>query len=176
MDDTYPLHEGCRGQTAANKFFGTWSRELQKPSPSLMRALSRAELHHFIEGGIYLAVATTALLLQPLVLKKAIGFIQTYGTPEGSAIEYGLFLAVCMAVPAVIKALMFQMYWFALTFLYMYLHRIFAAIIFRKALTISNEARTHHSTGEMVSYLSVDADNVAAFIHYMHDFWNIPLQ
>ncbi|KAJ2891978.1 hypothetical protein GGI21_005720, partial [Coemansia aciculifera] len=49
-------------------------------------------------------------------------------------------------------------------------------MIFRKVLRLSNESRSRHTVGEIVSYLSVDADRIAVAVNYVHCLWCYPLQ
>ncbi|KAL5975296.1 Canalicular multispecific organic anion transporter 2 [Asimina triloba] len=50
------------------------------------------------------------------------------------------------------------------------------AIIYRKGLTLSSHSRQSHASGEIINFMSVDAERVGDFSWYMHDLWMVPLQ
>ncbi|XP_042515302.1 ABC transporter C family member 3-like [Macadamia integrifolia] len=50
------------------------------------------------------------------------------------------------------------------------------SMIYRKGLKLSNEARQGHTSGELINFMSVDADRVGDFSFYMHDLWTMILQ
>ncbi|KAL8033434.1 hypothetical protein ABFX02_13G158900 [Erythranthe guttata] len=50
------------------------------------------------------------------------------------------------------------------------------AKIYNKGLTLSGQSRQGHTTGEIINFMSVDAERIGDFGWYMHDPWMIVLQ
>ncbi|KAL5975298.1 Canalicular multispecific organic anion transporter 2 [Asimina triloba] len=50
------------------------------------------------------------------------------------------------------------------------------AMIYRKGLTLSSHSRQSRTSGEIINFMSVDAERVGEFSWYMHDLWMVPLQ
>lgn len=52
----------------------------------------------------------------------------------------------------------------------------FMAAIYRKGFLLSSQARQRHTSGEIINYMSVDADRIGDFSWYLQEFWSVPLQ
>ncbi|KAI8318746.1 hypothetical protein GQ54DRAFT_66140, partial [Martensiomyces pterosporus] len=176
MDDLYALPKELAGEEPGSKFFDVWSNERSKAYPSLLRALFRGTRKDIAVSGMFFLIATASQLVQPLLLKQVIAFFQQHGAAEGASLEHGIMLALAMGTLAMVRALTYQAYWYVLMRPYLYLVKILSALVYRKALLMSSESRSSHTTGEIVSYLSVDADKVAVAINFIHYTWNYPLQ
>jgi len=50
------------------------------------------------------------------------------------------------------------------------------AAIYRKGLLLSSQARQRHTSGEIINYMSVDAERIGDFSWYLQEFWSVPLQ
>ncbi|XLU63251.1 hypothetical protein S245_022460, partial [Arachis hypogaea] len=48
--------------------------------------------------------------------------------------------------------------------------------IYNKALTLSCQSKQGHTSGEMINFMTVDAERVGTFTWYMHDLWRVALQ
>ncbi|CAL5405396.1 unnamed protein product [Camellia sinensis] len=53
---------------------------------------------------------------------------------------------------------------------------VLVAMIYKKGLTISGQSKKGHTSGEIINFMSVDAERVADFSWYMHDPWLVILQ
>ncbi|XP_077211022.1 ABC transporter C family member 3-like isoform X2 [Tasmannia lanceolata] len=50
------------------------------------------------------------------------------------------------------------------------------AMIYKKGLSLSSRSRQVHTSGEIINFMSVDAERVGDFSWYMHDLWMVPVQ
>ncbi|KAI3966073.1 hypothetical protein MKW92_040610, partial [Papaver armeniacum] len=48
--------------------------------------------------------------------------------------------------------------------------------IYRKGLTLSSQSRQGHTSGEIINFMTVDAERIGDFSWNMHDLWMIPIQ
>ncbi|KAJ2522441.1 hypothetical protein H4217_000740 [Coemansia sp. RSA 1939] len=59
---------------------------------------------------------------------------------------------------------------------YLWLLKVLSALVYRKVLHLSNKSKTQHTTGELVSYQSVDIENLTLAVNYVHCLWDYPLR
>ncbi|XP_057851270.2 putative ABC transporter C family member 15 [Cryptomeria japonica] len=50
------------------------------------------------------------------------------------------------------------------------------ATIYRKGLMLSSQSRHKHMSGEIINYMSVDAQRIGVFCWYVHDIWMVPFE
>uniref|UniRef100_A0A5B7AW34 ABC-type xenobiotic transporter n=1 Tax=Davidia involucrata TaxID=16924 RepID=A0A5B7AW34_DAVIN len=50
------------------------------------------------------------------------------------------------------------------------------AMIYNKGLTLSSQSKQGHTSGEIINFMTVDAERVGDFSWYMHDLWLVLLQ
>ncbi|AES96106.2 multidrug resistance protein ABC transporter family protein [Medicago truncatula] len=53
---------------------------------------------------------------------------------------------------------------------------LLVTLIYNKALTLSSQSRQCHTSGEIINFMTVDAETVGSFSWYMHDLWIVALQ
>ncbi|XP_047318289.1 ABC transporter C family member 3-like [Impatiens glandulifera] len=53
---------------------------------------------------------------------------------------------------------------------------VLIAKIYQKGLTLSCQSKQGHTSGEIINFMSVDAERVGNFVWYMHDPWLVVLQ
>ncbi|KAF6145054.1 hypothetical protein GIB67_013405 [Kingdonia uniflora] len=50
------------------------------------------------------------------------------------------------------------------------------AVVYQKGLTLSSQSRQDRTSGEIINYMTVDAERIGDFTWNMHDLWMVPLQ
>ncbi|KAJ1392542.1 P-loop containing nucleoside triphosphate hydrolase [Sesbania bispinosa] len=53
---------------------------------------------------------------------------------------------------------------------------LLVTMIYNKALTISCQSKQGHTSGEIINFMTVDAERVGVFSWYLHDLWMVALQ
>ncbi|KAI3838912.1 hypothetical protein MKX03_002688 [Papaver bracteatum] len=53
---------------------------------------------------------------------------------------------------------------------------VLVGIIYQKGLTLSSKSRQSHTSGEIINFMTVDADRIGDFSWYMHNLWLAPVQ
>ncbi|XP_004491490.1 ABC transporter C family member 3-like [Cicer arietinum] len=70
-----------------------------------------------------------------------------------------------------------QRHWFfRLQQLGLRIRALLVTMIYNKALTLSCQSRQGHTSGEIINFMTVDAERVGVFSWYMHDLWLVVLQ
>ncbi|CAL5190730.1 unnamed protein product [Lathyrus oleraceus] len=70
-----------------------------------------------------------------------------------------------------------QRHWFfRLQQLGLRIRGLLVTMIYKKTLTLSCQSRQCHTSGEIINFMTVDAERVGIFSWYMHDMWLVVLQ
>lgn len=89
---------------------------------------------------------------------------------EGYVLAFGLYLAKC------VESLSQRQWYFRARRLGLQLTSLLTAAIFRKQLKLSNSSKLVHSSGEIMSYATVDAYRIGEFPFWFHQTWTTSLQ
>ncbi|KAF8409705.1 hypothetical protein HHK36_005784 [Tetracentron sinense] len=49
-------------------------------------------------------------------------------------------------------------------------------MIYKKGLTLSSQSRQEHTSGEIINFMTVDAERIGEFSFYIHEIWLVPVQ
>ncbi|KAF8409706.1 hypothetical protein HHK36_005785 [Tetracentron sinense] len=49
-------------------------------------------------------------------------------------------------------------------------------MIYKKGLTLSSQSRQGHTSGEIINFMTVDAERIGEFSWYIHEIWMVPVQ
>ncbi|KAI8318340.1 hypothetical protein GQ54DRAFT_92075, partial [Martensiomyces pterosporus] len=177
MEDTWELSREYHPKAVTEKFQHNWQEELRSGQPSLFRAMMRTYGASLALGGFYKLVKDLVSFLNPVLLSRLIGFVGTYNTPNAEPIENGYFYAVSMFVVASVQTAAFQQHWVQNQKVNCLLKTSYTTAIYRKTMTLSNDARQNYNVGGIVTHMSVDSQRVADFIsNFSHHLWSSPLQ
>ncbi|KAH9331197.1 hypothetical protein KI387_003305, partial [Taxus chinensis] len=88
----------------------------------------------------------------------------------------GYVLACAFVVAMLVGSLAQRHLFFKLQQIGLHFKVAFMAAIYRKGLRLSSQSRQKHTSGEIINYMSVDAERIGDFSWYLHEFWNVPLQ
>ncbi|KAJ2156306.1 hypothetical protein GGF46_005277 [Coemansia sp. RSA 552] len=172
QEDLFDVPRAVAGANMFDKFLAEWDTQDPADRTSLLRVLCRGIRHDVAISGFYMALSSVAQLLQPLVLKKLIGFFAHHNREMPA--DEGLILALAMGSLGLVRAVAYQAHWHVLMKPYLWLENVLAALVYRKLLRLSNESRAKHTTGEIASYLGIDVGAVATSINYVHYVWDHP--
>ncbi|XP_026349643.2 ATP-binding cassette sub-family C member 2 [Ursus arctos] len=112
------------------------------------------------------------MFLNPQLLKLLISFANDRGT----YIWTGYLYSVLFFVVALIQSLCLQGYFQMCFKLGVTVRTTILASIYKKALTLSNQARKQYTIGETVNLMSVDAQKLMDVTSYLHLLWSNVLQ
>lgn len=140
------------------------------------RSLAKATLL-----SVWKEVVLSAFLSTILVCASYVGpylmdaFVQyLYGNQQ---FRYqGYALAASFFVAKLTESLAQRQLYFKLQKIGIHFKVAFIAAIYKKGLLLSSQARQRHTSGEIINYMSVDAERIGDFSWYLHEFWCVPLQ
>lgn len=177
QDDLWNLRSRDTTKVAGEALQAAWDMELEKKKPNLWIALARSFGGPYLRGAMIKTISDALAFVQPQLLRLLISFIGSYGkggTPQpairGVAIALGMFAtSVCQTAA-----------------LHQYFQRAFetgmrvkaslTAMIYAKSLRLSNESRAKKSTGDIVTYMSVDQQRLSDLAQWGQQLWSAPFQ
>ncbi|XP_061349006.1 ABC transporter C family member 3-like [Gastrolobium bilobum] len=103
------------------------------------------------------------------------GFVQ-YLNGERKFENEGLVLVSSFFVAKLVECLTRRHWYFRLQQVGIRMQALLVTIIYNKALTLSCQSKQGHTTGEIINFMTVDAERVCDFSWHMHDLWMVVLQ
>ncbi|KAG0010325.1 hypothetical protein BGZ81_002824, partial [Podila clonocystis] len=173
MDDLWALRKEDQSKNVSLTFADAWERELRKPSPSLIRALSNAFGKPFYIAGLWKAVNDILGFAQPVLLKEMLRFVMSYKKGEQPQPIYrGYTIACLMFVCSLSQTTVLHQYFHLCFRTGMHIRAGLVTAIYQKSLRLSNSARQEFTVGEIVNHMSIDAQRVQDLVTYLHVVWS----
>ncbi|CAL1547665.1 unnamed protein product [Lymnaea stagnalis] len=108
----------------------------------------------------------------PMLIEELIAFTQNRKTER----EWkGYVLACSFFVVAMLKTCLYQYHFHVSMTLGMRIKSAVISAVYKKALTISNEAKKESTVGEIVNLMSVDCQRIQDATGYIYMLWSMPL-
>eukprot|EP00026_Physarum_polycephalum_P000708 Phypoly_transcript_00709.p1 GENE.Phypoly_transcript_00709~~Phypoly_transcript_00709.p1 ORF type:complete len:1088 (+),score=146.03 Phypoly_transcript_00709:61-3264(+) len=172
MGDLYEMGQEESAQYVSEKITRAWERELKAPKPSLSRALVRAFGAHLALAAIPDLLYTIAGFVGPYIVFALVDFFQD----KNASISHALGLVALFFVVSILECTFLHQYYYYGVTSELRIRTAMSAIIYNKALQLSNKARQAKTVGEIVNLMSVDARRVGAVSLQIHWIWCSPLQ
>ncbi|MCI4394913.1 hypothetical protein PGIGA_G00174300 [Pangasianodon gigas] len=125
-----------------------------------------------IESAIYKLLQDLLSFASPQLLKVMISFTQD----KSIYTWWGYLYAVLLLVVAILQSLFLQQYFQRCFALGMQVRTAIMAVVYKKALVMSNNARKESTVGETVNLMSADAQRFNDVTNFIHLLWSCPLQ
>lgn len=151
-----PLPDDCSTQLVTNQFDIFWAEELQKASPSLLKALFRAFGKEFIRAGFLKFVHDCSIFVGPQVLHAIIVFLRDPDAP----LWYGLALTAAVTISQLTMSFCLRHYFFKLYTTGLRVRTAIVVTVYRKALVLSSGERQTRTLGEITNLMSIDAQRL----------------
>ncbi|KAG8658340.1 ABC transporter C family member 3 isoform X2 [Manihot esculenta] len=126
-----------------------------------------------ILGTAFLAVLYTAASYVGPYLIDA--FVQCL-SGRGQFKNQGYLLASAFLVAKIVECLSQRHWFFRLQQIGIRMRAVLVAMIYNKGLTLSCQSKQGHTSGEIINFMTVDAERIGDFSWYMHDPWLVIIQ
>jgi hypothetical protein len=176
IQDLWELRSQDRTEENSEKFSDAWTLELLKKKPSLLKATFKAYGLMFLSAAFYKLVQDVLAFVQPQLLKKMMEFAKNFTDLGDSKLETGVLIAFSMLLTAILQTVFLHQYFHVCMITGMRLKSAIIAVIYRKALKLSNSSRQTSTVGEIVNLMSVDASRISELFTYLHILWSGPFQ
>ncbi|KAL8492102.1 hypothetical protein ACS0TY_023647 [Phlomoides rotata] len=153
------LEDSCRGSNRVTTIM-------------LAKGLILTTWRDILVSAVYALVYTFASYVGPYLIDTFVQYLNGNGdfTNEGYVLVSAFFIAKlceCLA----------QRHWFFKVQQAGYRARAaLVAKVYNKGLTLSCQSKQGHTTGEIINFMSVDAERIGYFGWFMHDPWMVVLQ
>ncbi|KAE8678046.1 ABC transporter C family member 6 [Hibiscus syriacus] len=88
----------------------------------------------------------------------------------------GYLLVAAFFVAKLVECVSQRRWFFKLHQVGIRMNAVLVAMIYNKGLTLSCQSKQSHTSGEIINFMTVDAERVGDFSWYMHDPWMVTLQ
>ncbi|OMO98911.1 hypothetical protein COLO4_13638 [Corchorus olitorius] len=88
----------------------------------------------------------------------------------------GYLLVTAFFVAKLVECLSQRRWFFKLQQVGIRMRAVLVTMIYNKGLTLSCQSKQSHTSGEIINFMTVDAERVGDFSWYMHDPWMVALQ
>ncbi|KAL0690461.1 hypothetical protein Bca4012_090139 [Brassica carinata] len=162
---------------AYTKFSQAWDTLLAEGSLTKERNLVfRAIAKVYFKENIFTAVCalfrTIAVVSLPLMLYVFVN----YANSDHRDLRIGLFNLSCLVLLKLVESLSMRHWYFAARRSGMRIRSALMVAAYKKQLKLSSLGRKHHSSGEIVNYIVVDAYRMGEFLWWFHSGWSVTLQ
>ncbi|KAJ6701816.1 ABC TRANSPORTER C FAMILY MEMBER 10-LIKE [Salix koriyanagi] len=151
---------------------GTRKQKGLSNSLSMLSVIISLHWKKILISGICALIKVLSLATGPLFLKAFIDVAEGKAAfeYEGYVLTVGLFLA------KVLESLSERHWRFQTRLIGIQVRSMLSAAIYQKQLRLSNAAKIDHSSGEIVSYVAVDAYRIGEFPFWFHQIWATSIQ
>ncbi|ETN40306.1 uncharacterized protein HMPREF1541_04582 [Cyphellophora europaea CBS 101466] len=176
-DDLWNLRQRDTTKVTGDLLQRAWELELEKKKPSLWIALGRAFGGPYLRGALIKTVSDSLAFIQPQLLRLLIKFVDSYrhGNVPQPAIR-GVAIALAMFATSVCQTAALHQYFQRAFETGMRVKASLTSMIYSKSLKLSNESRATKSTGDIVTYMSVDQQRLSDLCQWGQQLWSAPFQ
>ncbi|KIW71014.1 hypothetical protein PV04_03236 [Phialophora macrospora] len=177
QDDLWNLRNRDSTRVTGDLLQKAWAIELEKKKPSLWIALARAFGGPYLRGAFIKTISDSLAFVQPQLLRLLITFVDSYrpGHEPQPAIR-GVAIALAMFITSICQTAALHQYFQRAFETGMRVKSSLTAMIYSKSLRLSNESRATKSTGDIVTYMSVDQQRLADLAQWGQQLWSAPFQ
>jgi len=174
QQNLWGIQKKSESTTLADRFEKEWETEMQKPKGkrSLFRAMLRFFRTKIIQTGLLNLSQNCILLVTPVLIRMFLQWVENDDAPlwRGYMLA-GLMFLVGSLINGILSSHMFiQLYTVGMD-----IRTVLNATVYRKSLNLSNTARQTVSTGEVVTYMSNDAEKLPQSALSFHNLWVTPI-
>ncbi|KAM7463735.1 hypothetical protein LguiA_031856 [Lonicera macranthoides] len=174
-EDIPKLRKADRAETCYTDFVDQLNKQKQiDPSsqPSILRTIVLCHWKDIFISGFFALLKIITISAGPLLLNA---FIKVAEGNESFKNE-GYVLAILLFFAKSLESLSQRQWYFQTRIIGLKVRSLLTAAIYKKQLRLSNAAKTMHSAGEIMNYVTVDAYRIGEFPFWFHQLWTTSLQ
>ncbi|XWS27754.1 hypothetical protein CRYUN_Cryun25bG0007800 [Craigia yunnanensis] len=138
----------------------------------LVKALFLSAWKDILSTALFAFISTVASYVGPYLIDT---FVQ-YLNGQREFKNEGYLLVTAFFVAKLVECISQRSWFFKLQQVGVRLRAVLVTMIYNKGLTLSCQSKQSHTSGEMINFMTVDADRVGEFSFYLHDMWIAALQ
>ncbi|KAH6804617.1 multidrug resistance-associated protein 14 [Perilla frutescens var. frutescens] len=174
-EDMPQLREDDRAESCYLLFMEVYSRRKESdPSarPSILKTILLCHWKEIVVSGLFAFLKVITVSAGPVLLKA---FIKV---AEGNASsEYEKYVLVAtLFITKIMESVSQRQWYFRSRLIGLKIRSLLTAAVYQKQLKLSNAAKLMHSSGEIMSYVTVDAYRIGEFPFWFHQIWTTSVQ
>ena len=138
----------------------------------LVKALILASWREILFTALLAILNTLASYVGPYLIDTFVQYLN--GRREFKNEGYVLVMVFCVA--KLVECLSARHWYFRLQLVGIRAKAVLITMIYNKGLTLSCQSKQSHTTGEIINFMSVDAERIGDLSWYIHDPWMIIVQ
>ncbi|XP_017247445.1 ABC transporter C family member 3 [Daucus carota subsp. sativus] len=138
----------------------------------LVKALMYTTWKEYLFTAVLAFVNTVSTYVGPYLIDSLVQYLN--GRREFK--NEGYFLVSAFVIAKVIESLTVRQWYFKLQQVGNRAKAALIALVYHKGLTLSGQSKKSHTSGEIINFMTVDAERIGDFSWYMHDPWLVFLQ
>ncbi|MBA0843808.1 hypothetical protein Goarm_000967 [Gossypium armourianum] len=138
----------------------------------LVKALLFSVWKDILWTGLFVFMYTVASYVGPYLIDTFVQYLNGQRVFKNE----GYLLVTAFFVAKLVECTSQRWWFFKLQQVGIRLRAVLIAMIYNKGLTLSCQSKQSQTSGEIINYMTVDAERVDDFSWYMHDLWMVPLQ
>ncbi|KAL7841862.1 hypothetical protein SRHO_G00255530 [Serrasalmus rhombeus] len=146
--------------------------ETNYPHSWLVPSIAKTFKWVLIESAFFKLLQDLLAFVSPQLLKLLIGFTKDKSVHAWQGYVYASLLLLV----AIIHSMFLQQFTLRCFKLGMRVRAAITAAVYKKALTLSNDARKESTVGQMVTLISADAQRFNEVTNFIHLLWSCPVQ
>jgi ABC-type multidrug transport system fused ATPase/permease subunit len=177
QSDLPPLPKFLKTKVLSTTLQKNWNIQLNSSSkPSLTNALIKSFGTPFVIGGFFKLIQDCIAYTQPQLLKQLILFVNDYHNDPSIPLTKGFMIVFAMFGLSVIQTAALHQYFERAYDTSIKVKSSLTAIIYQKSLSLSIEAKSSKTTGDIVNLMSVDTQRVQDLCQTLQLIWSGPFQ
>jgi len=138
----------------------------------LVKSLVKSAWKEILFTAFLALLSTLASYVGPYLID---GFVQ-YLDGQRQYENQGYVLVFAFFFAKIVECLSQRHWFFRLQQIGLRIRALLVVMIYNKTLTVSCQSKQGHTSGEIINFMTVDAERVGVFSWYMHDLWMVALQ
>lgn len=178
QSDLPPLPNFLKSKYLSTILEKNWIFEANNHSdkPSLFRALVKSFGYPFFIGGIFKFIQDCIAFTQPQLLKNLIIFVNDYKNDPSIPLTKGFMIVISMFTLSVIQTASLHQYFERVYDTSIKVKSSLTSLVYQKSLTLSVEAKSEKTTGDIVNLMSVDTQRLQDVCQNVQLIWSGPFQ
>ncbi|CAJ1086991.1 LOW QUALITY PROTEIN: multidrug resistance-associated protein 4-like [Xyrichtys novacula] len=181
VNDMYSILQEDKSEKLGEELQRFWDSEVRKATkelqkPQLARALLKCYWKSYSGAGLFVLPLEAIKVIQPFLLWKIIQYFENYDPDDQTSLYMVYGYAAAMSVSAFGLTFLQHLYYYHVQRTGMKIRVALCHMIYKKALSLSNESLGRTTTGQIVNLLSNDVNRFDEIPINLHYLWVGPLQ
>ncbi|XP_022981345.1 ABC transporter C family member 3-like [Cucurbita maxima] len=139
---------------------------------SLVKGLLYSAWKEILLSASFALIYTLATYVGPYLIDTFVQYLNGRRDFENE----GYVLVCVFFLAKLVECLAMRHWFFRVQQIGLRVRAALVAMIYNKGLTLSCQSRQQHTSGEIINFMTVDAERVGEFSWYMHDVWLVVFQ